>query len=36
MKAIIQKVKYANVVIEGEVKGAIDQGYMILVGFKDV
>ena len=35
MKAIIQKVKYANVVIEGEVKGAIDQGYMILVGFKN-
>jgi len=32
MRAIIQRVSHAKVSVEGEVKGAIDKGFMILVG----
>jgi len=32
MRAIIQRVSHAKVSVEGEVKGAIDKGFMVLVG----
>lgn len=32
MKAVIQRVTSANVVVEGETLGAIEQGYLILLG----
>ena len=32
MKAVIQRVSKASVAIEGEVKGSIEKGYMILLG----
>ena len=32
MKVVIQRVKHASVTIEGEVKSAIKQGYLILLG----
>lgn len=32
MRIVIQRVKHANVTIEGEVKSAIKQGYLILLG----
>lgn len=32
MKAVIQRVTSASVVVEGETLGAIDQGYLILLG----
>ncbi len=32
MKLVIQRVKESSVAIDGEVVGAIDKGYMILVG----
>lgn len=32
MKAVIQRVSSANVVIEGNVKGEIQQGFMVLLG----
>lgn len=35
MKAVIQRVKYANVEIEGKIHGAIDEGYLILLGVID-
>jgi len=35
MKTVIQRVKYASVIIDGSVHGKIDQGYMILVGIQD-
>lgn len=35
MKTVIQRVKYAKVTIDGGVHGAIDQGFMILVGIQD-
>ena len=35
MRVVIQRVSRANVVIDGEINGAIDHGYMLLVGFKD-
>jgi D-tyrosyl-tRNA(Tyr) deacylase len=35
MKVVLQRVLEANVKIEGKVHGAIDKGYMALVGFKN-
>ncbi|MBO6048024.1 MAG: D-tyrosyl-tRNA(Tyr) deacylase [Erysipelotrichaceae bacterium] len=35
MRVVLQRVSHADVVIEGQVNGAIEHGYMILVGFKD-
>ncbi|MBR4163111.1 MAG: D-tyrosyl-tRNA(Tyr) deacylase [Solobacterium sp.] len=35
MKTVIQRVSEASVTIEGEVKGSIQQGYLILVGISD-
>lgn len=32
MKALIQRVKYANVKVDGEIKGKIDKGFLILLG----
>lgn len=32
MKAVVQRVKYANVKVDDKIVGAIDEGYMILVG----
>lgn len=32
MKAVIQRVKYSNVKIDGTVKGKCEQGFMILLG----
>ncbi len=32
MKAIIQRVSHASVTVDGEIKGKIDKGYMILLG----
>lgn len=34
MKAVIQRVKHASVTINGEVKSAIQQGYLILLGIQ--
>ena len=35
MRAVIQRVSHASVTINGKVKGAIQQGYMILLGVCD-
>ena len=35
MKAVIQRVKYADVKVDGETVGKIGEGYMILVGVQD-
>lgn len=35
MRAVIQRVKEADVKIDGKVHGQIEKGYMILVGFKE-
>ena len=35
MKIVLQRVKEASVTIDGEVYGAINKGYMILVGFNN-
>ena len=35
MLAVIQRVKYAKVVIEGEIKGQCKNGFMILLGVVD-
>ena len=35
MKVVIQRVNEAKVVVDGKVTGAINKGYMILVGFKN-
>lgn len=32
MKAVIQRVKYSNVKIDGEIVGSCEQGFMILLG----
>ncbi len=32
MRAVVQRVKFANVVVEGERVGAIEQGFMVLLG----
>ena len=32
MRAVIQKVTHAEVVVEGEIVGSIGEGYMVLVG----
>ncbi|MDD6468226.1 MAG: D-aminoacyl-tRNA deacylase [Erysipelotrichaceae bacterium] len=32
MKVLIQRVKYAKVTIDGQIKGKIDHGYLLLVG----
>ncbi len=35
MKAVIQRVKHANVCVDGETVGKIQEGYMILVGVQE-
>lgn len=35
MKFVIQRVKQASVTVSGEVTGAINQGYMVLIGVSD-
>ncbi len=35
MRTVIQRVSSASCTIDGKVSGAIDQGYMILVGIQD-
>ena len=35
MKVVIQRVKSASVSIDGEVKGKINQGFLLLVGIED-
>jgi D-tyrosyl-tRNA(Tyr) deacylase len=35
MRAVIQRVKYASVTIEGSVKGRIEQGLLVLLGVCD-
>ncbi len=35
MKTVIQRVKYASVTIDGEIHGAVEQGYLILAGISD-
>lgn len=35
MKAVIQRVKYADVKVDGETVGEIGEGYMILVGVQE-
>lgn len=35
MRIVLQRVKEASVTIDGEVHGAINKGYMILVGFNN-
>ena len=34
MKVIVQRVKMANVMVEGRIVGNISNGYLLLVGFK--
>ena len=35
MRIVIQRVAHASVAIEGEVKSAIQQGYLILLGIEE-
>ncbi len=35
MKAVIQRVKYASVKVDGEIIGAIDNGFLILLGVSE-
>lgn len=35
MRVVLQRVSQASVTIDGTVHGKIDQGFMLLVGFKD-
>lgn len=35
MRFVIQRVKYASVTIEGETVGAIDKGFMVLIGVSE-
>lgn len=35
MKAVIQRVKYASVKIDGEISGACEQGFLILLGVQN-
>jgi len=35
MRVVVQRVSTASVTIDGQITGQIDQGYMLLVGFKD-
>lgn len=35
MRIVIQRVSHASVTIEGEVKSAIRQGYLILLGIEE-
>ena len=32
MRAVVQRVKYANVKVDNEILGAIDKGFMVLIG----
>lgn len=35
MKFVIQRVKHASVTVDGEIKGKIDEGFMVLIGISD-
>lgn len=35
MKAVIQRVKYAGVTVDGEIRGKIGAGYLVLLGVMD-
>ena len=35
MRVVIQRVKHASVTIDGQLKSAIQQGYLILLGIED-
>ncbi len=35
MKAVIQRVKYASVKVDGEIIGAIDNGFLVLLGVSE-
>ena len=35
MRFIVQRVAHASVTIEGKVEGAIDNGFMVLIGIRD-
>ena len=34
MKLVVQRVKYASVKVDGEIKGEINQGFLVLLGVK--
>ena len=34
MKLVVQRVKHASVKVEGEIKGQIGQGFLVLLGVK--
>lgn len=36
MRAVVQRVSEASVKIDGEVKGSIGKGYMVLLGIEDI
>lgn len=36
MRAVVQRVSEASVKIDGEVKGSIGRGYMVLLGIEDI
>ena len=36
MRAVVQRVSEASVSIDGEVKGSIGKGYMVLLGIEDI
>ncbi|MGL6170090.1 MAG: D-aminoacyl-tRNA deacylase, partial [Fusobacteriaceae bacterium] len=35
MRAVVQRVKTASVKVDGEIKGQISEGFLILLGVKD-
>ena len=35
MRVVIQRVKHASVTIDGQLKSAIQQGYLILLGIEE-
>ncbi|MGL4253876.1 MAG: D-aminoacyl-tRNA deacylase [Fusobacteriaceae bacterium] len=35
MRAVVQRVKYASVTVDGEIVGKIDGGFLVLLGIKD-
>lgn len=35
MRAVVQRVKYASVTVDGEITGKIEQGFLVLLGIKE-